>query len=160
MLSFGPPRTAVPPPNAFKTKSREQMGIQMAGPTYCGWVQVVVLDRFPLLQDPQFLESLYQQLYLHLTWFFWDIWVFSEIFMVFSIFYLRKWKEWYHQRHTEWLCISLMLVPGLQSFMHSLFVSSIRLYSSSWGQSRWGFKIQAQIFKTPHYTNCFCSIYK
>lgn len=24
-----------------------------------------------------------------------------------------------------------MLVPGLQSFMHSLFVSSIKLYSSS-----------------------------
>ena len=43
------------------------MGSQMAGPTYCGWVQVVVLDRFPLLQDPQFLESLYQQLYLHFT---------------------------------------------------------------------------------------------
>jgi hypothetical protein len=27
----------------------------------------------------------------------------------------------------------LMLAPGLHSFMHSLFVSSIRLYSSSWG---------------------------
>lgn len=36
--------------------------------------------------------------------------------------------------NTEWLCISLMLAPGLQSFMHSLFVSSIRLYSSSCGQ--------------------------
>lgn len=36
--------------------------------------------------------------------------------------------------NTEWLCISLRLAPGLQSFMHSLFVSSIRLYSSSCGQ--------------------------
>ena len=149
MLCSGPPRE-------HSTPNLENRWT--AGLTYRGRVQVVVLDGFPLLQDPQLLESLYQHLHLRSRdiemRIFWDeIW-YTYLQKTEGEPECRKLKENQNdtKRHTEWLCISFMLAPGLQSFMHSLFVSSIRLYSSSWGQSWWGFEIWDRVFKTPNWT--------